>query len=72
MSLIEIETEQKMRREAAAAWLHGLADALERHNEVTFVREGIRFHVAVRDEVELEVELDVAEDGSSIEVEISW
>lgn len=72
MSLIEIETEQTMRREEAARWLRELADALERHNEVTFVREGLRFRVAVPDEVDVEVELEVGEDGSSIEFEITW
>lgn len=72
MELIEIEDERRLRREEAAAWLRSLADSLERHNEVEFVREGLRFRVRVPDEVEMEVELEVEDDGAKLEVELSW
>lgn len=72
MELIEIETERRMGREEAAAWLHGLADSLARHNEVAFVQEGLKFRVKVPDEVDVEVELEVGSDGSSLEIEINW
>lgn len=71
MELFEIEEERRMTREEAAKRLHALADSLERHNSVEFVREGIRTRVQVPDEVDLEFELEVG-DESSIEVEISW
>ncbi len=71
MELIEIEEERTLSREAAAQWLHRLADALERHNEVAFVAGGIRTRVEVPDEVEMEVEIEVGDD-SGIEIEISW
>jgi amphi-Trp domain-containing protein len=72
MELIEIETERTMGREEAAKWLHALADSLERHNEVQFERDGLRFRVRVPDEVRVELELEVGDEGSSIEVELSW
>ncbi|MAT03617.1 MAG: amphi-Trp domain-containing protein [Acidimicrobiaceae bacterium] len=71
MELFEIEDERRMKREDAAKWLHALADSLERHNEVEVVREGIRTRVAVPDEVDVELEIEVG-DESSIEIEISW
>ena len=71
MELFEIEEETRMRREEAARRLHALADSLERHNEIEFVREGIRTRVEVPDEVDVEIELEVG-DESSIEIEISW
>ena len=71
MELLEIEDERRLSREEAAKWLHRLADSLERHNEVEFVREGIRLRVEVPSEVAMEVELEVG-DESSIEIEISW
>ena len=71
MELFEFEEEGRMTREEAAARLHALADSLERHNEIEFVRSGIRTRVAVPDEVDVEIELEVG-DSSSIEIEISW
>lgn len=71
MELIEIEDERRLSREAAAAWLHRLADSLERHNEVEFVRGGIRTRVAVPDQVVMEVEIEVG-DKSGLEIEINW
>ncbi len=72
MDLIEIEKERRLGREEAAAWLRELADSLARHNEVEFVQEGLRYRVKVPDEVDVEVELEVAGDSSSLEIEISW
>lgn len=72
MDLIEIDDERRLRREDAAAWLHALADSLERHNEVEFQREGLRFRVAVPDEITMELELEIEDDGTSLEIELSW
>ncbi len=71
MDLIEIEQERRLRREEAATWLRTLADSLARHNEVEFVREGIRYRVEVPDEVTMSVELEVGGDNE-IEIEITW
>lgn len=71
MSLLEFSTESTVRREAAAAQLHRIADMLERHNELEFMREGVRYTVAVPDEVTIELELEVGDDNE-LEIEISW
>ena len=72
MDLLEIEDSRRLRREEAAAWLHQLADSLARHNEIEFMRDGLRYRVAVPDEVELEVELEVEDDETKLEIELHW
>lgn len=69
--LLEITEKQTMSREAAAERLRGLADQLSRHNQVEFVRNGMRFSAKVPSEVELKVEVEIGEE-SEIEIEISW
>jgi amphi-Trp domain-containing protein len=71
-SLIELETGATITREQAAAHLRTLADNLERHNDVEFVRDGRRYTVDVADEVKFEVEFEVDDDGNELEIEISW
>jgi amphi-Trp domain-containing protein len=70
--LMELSETRTMRREAAAAQLRELADQLSRHNQVEFVREGLRYSVRVPDEVELKLEIEIGGDGSEIEIELSW
>lgn len=72
MDLIEHVSEARLRREEAAERLRALADELSRHNEVSFEREGIRYTVDVPDEIEFKLEIEVGDDGSEIEVELSW
>lgn len=72
MALIEIETERQMSREEAAKLLHELADSLERHNDVSFKQDGLQFRVQVPDEVSVEFEIEIGDDESSIEVELTW
>lgn len=69
--LLEVTETQTLSREAAAARLRELADQLSRHNQVEFVREGIRYTAKVPDQVELTVEIELG-DESEIEVEIRW
>ena len=71
MELIEHEKQERLSREDAAQRLRELADARSRHNEVAFVRGGVRHTVKVPAEVTLKVEVEVGEE-SEIEVEISW
>ncbi len=71
-NLIELSTTANVSREEAAARLRTIADHLERHNDVEFNRDGRRYVVDVADQVEFEVEFEVAEDGSELEIEISW
>lgn len=72
MDLIEHVSEGRLRREEAAKRLRALADELSRHNEVSFEREGVRYTVDVPDEVQFKLEIEVGDDGSEIEVELSW
>jgi len=69
--LIELSNRQVLRREAAAARLRQLADQLARHNQIEFVREGVRYSVAVPDEVTLKLEIELG-DENEIEFEITW
>jgi amphi-Trp domain-containing protein len=72
MDLIEFEEKQTMTREQAAAELRKLADALARNNQVQFVKGAIKHTVRVPDEVEVENEIEISDDGGAIEFEISW
>jgi amphi-Trp domain-containing protein len=72
MEILDIEEKQPLKREAAAARLREIADALERHNGLTLERSGKRIEVRVPDRVVLELEVEVEDDGGSIEIEVSW
>jgi amphi-Trp domain-containing protein len=72
MEILEIEEKQQLQREAAAARLRAIADALERHNGLTLERNGKRIEVRVPDRVELELEVEVEDGGGKIELELSW
>jgi amphi-Trp domain-containing protein len=72
MDILEIEQEQTLRREQVAERLHELADALARHNDVEFDRGGMHFRLRVPDEVRVKVELEVEDDGTELEIELSW
>jgi len=72
MELFEVEHEERMRREAAAAKLRQLADALSKHNSVEVKNEGLRYTVKVPDEVEFSLEVEITDEGGEIEVELKW
>jgi len=72
MDLMEISEKRKMSREEAAGLLREIADSLARHNDLEFIREGIKIHINVPNQVEVELELEVESDESSLEIEISW
>ena len=69
--LIETTTESVMRREEAAAKLRQLADQIARHNQIEFVREGLRYSAEIPDEVTLKLEIEIGSE-SEIEIELSW
>ena len=52
--------------------LHALADALARHNDVEFERGGMHFTLNVPDEVRVKVELEVGDDETELEIELTW
>jgi amphi-Trp domain-containing protein len=72
MELVEIKEKQQLSREEAAGRLHALADALAKHNEVEFDRGGLRVKVRVPDQVNFKLEVEVEDDGSELEVELTW
>lgn len=72
MNLLEIEQSETLRREEVARRLHALADALERHNNIEFDRGGAHFRLKVPDEVRVKVELEVGDDETELEIELTW
>lgn len=73
MDLLEISERERVSREAAAERLRAIADALARHNDVELERHGMRIKLHVPDELQLEVELEVGDDGGAeLEIELSW
>lgn len=71
MDLFETDDRQRMSREDAAARLHAIADVLARNNQIELEKDGRRITVAVPDQVELKVEVEVGEENE-LEIEISW
>ena len=72
MELFEIDETQRLRREEAAAKLHALADALARHNEIEFERNGRRITVEVPAEVDMKLEVEIGDEGRELEIELTW
>lgn len=70
--LLEIENERTLSREEAAAWLQELAKQLARNNQLQFRQDGLKYTVKVPDQVTMEVEVEIGEDESKLEIEISW
>lgn len=71
MDLFEMNETRTMSREEAAARLRALADSLAKHNSVEFTREGGRVTVAVPDQVNLKVEVELGDDNE-VEIELTW
>jgi len=71
MDLLEIERTETLRREELARRLHAFADSLARHNDVEFDRGGTHFKLKVPDEIRVKVELEVAEDETELEIELT-
>ncbi len=72
MNRLEIEETETLNREEVAKRLHALADALARHNEIEFDRGGAHFRLKVPDEVRVQVELEIDDDGTELEIELTW
>ncbi len=70
--LLDLDTSTHMTREHAAARLREIADQLERHNDLEFNRDGLKYTVDVPREVKFELELELDDDGGELEIEISW
>ena len=72
MDLLEIERTETLRREELARRLHAFADSLARHNDVEFDRGGMHFKLKVPDEVRVKVELEVSDEETELEIELTW
>ncbi|ATD72806.1 MULTISPECIES: amphi-Trp domain-containing protein [Gordonia] len=70
--LFEHKTKTTLTREEAAQRLRDLADAIARHNEVSFVANNKTVRIDVPPQVKLKVEFERGEKESEIEIEISW
>lgn len=70
--LLEIEHERTLSREEAAAWIQELAKQLARNNQLQFRQDGLKYTVKVPAEVTMEVEVEIGEDESKLEIEITW
>ena len=72
MDLMEVTEKERLSREAAAARLHALADALARNNEVEFERGGLRFKVHVPDEIDFKLQIEIEDEERELEIELKW
>lgn len=72
MQLMELKEKTTLSREEAAARLHALADELGSNNAVVIERENLRFVAHVPDQVNLKVEFEIEDDGTELEIELTW
>jgi amphi-Trp domain-containing protein len=72
VELVELKEKVTMSREEAAARLHAIADELGANNDVVIEREHIRFVAHVPDRVNLKVEFEIEDDGTELEIELTW
>jgi amphi-Trp domain-containing protein len=72
VDLIELSEKTTLSREAAAARLHEIADALARNNEIDFERGDLTFTVHVPDEVSFKLEVEIGDDERELEIELTW
>ena len=69
---MELKEKTVLSREEAAARLHAIADELASGNDVVIEREDMRFVAPVPDQVHLKVEFEIEDDGSELEIELTW
>jgi amphi-Trp domain-containing protein len=72
MNLVELKEKSSMSREDAAARLRAIADELASNNDLVIEREDLRFVAHVPDEVNLKLEFEIEDDGSELEIELTW
>jgi amphi-Trp domain-containing protein len=72
MELVELEEKSTMSREEAAARLHAIADELSSNNDFVVERERLRFVARIPDQVNLKVEFEIEDEGSELEIELTW
>jgi len=69
---MELKEKTALSREEAAARLHAIADELAKENEFAIERDSLRFSAKVPDRVNLKVEFEIEDDGTELEIELTW
>jgi amphi-Trp domain-containing protein len=72
VKLMELKNKTTLSREEAAARLHAIADELASDNDVVIEREDMRFVAHVPNQVNLKVEFEIKDDGTELEIELTW
>ena len=72
VKLMELKDKTELSREQAAARLHAIAEELASGNDVVIEREEMRFVAHVPDRVNLKVEFEIEDDGTELEIELTW
>jgi amphi-Trp domain-containing protein len=72
VELMELQEKVTLSREQAAARLHAIADELSSNNDVVIERADLRFVAHVPDQIHLKVEFEVEDDGTELEIELTW
>jgi amphi-Trp domain-containing protein len=72
MELVELKEKGTLSREDAAARLHAIADELAANNDLVIERDGLRFVAHIPAQVNLKLELEIEDDGSELEIELTW
>lgn len=72
MDLVELKEKSTVSRDDAAARLRAIADDLASHNDLVIEKENLRFAAHVPDQVNLKLEFEIADDGSELEIELTW
>jgi amphi-Trp domain-containing protein len=72
VKLMELKNKTALPREEAAARLHAIADELASGNDVVIEQGDMRLVAHVPDRVNLKVEFEIEDDGTELEVELTW
>jgi amphi-Trp domain-containing protein len=72
VKLMELKDKTTLSREEAAARLHAIADELASDNDIVIEREDMRFVAHIPAQVNLKVEFEIKDDGTELEIELTW
>jgi amphi-Trp domain-containing protein len=72
MDVVELKEKSSVSLADAAARLRVIADELASNNGLIIERENLRFVAHVPDQVNLKLEFEIEDDGSELEIELTW
>ena len=73
MNTFEVERRETISRDEAATRLRRIANLLSGDDdEVKFERDQMQFKVAIPEQVEWKVELELGDDENELEIELKW